>query len=222
MLCCHALKMAQRKATQVKDVLISSTQTNNSYITSNFLMQLTNTNRIFSKITPLRFVRGHADVATHCVAARLLTASLDILWLNDVVGFRKWAWHGRLTSKTPPPMLSTFTARWNMASLADGSDKQVTSNSQIRMERGRGQAQLSGSGGSSAPVQIGYYQIERTIGKGNFAVVKLATHIVTKTKVCFMSSALASFASPKICLLFVSVRLQQCRENAPAVSVLYK
>jgi len=33
------------------------------------------------------------------------------------------------------------------------------------------------------PVKIGYYQMERTIGKGNFAVVKLATHIVTKSKV---------------------------------------
>jgi len=33
------------------------------------------------------------------------------------------------------------------------------------------------------PVRVGYYQMERTIGKGNFAVVKLATHIVTKSKV---------------------------------------
>lgn len=35
----------------------------------------------------------------------------------------------------------------------------------------------------SAPARIGYYEIERTIGKGNFAVVKLATHIVTRAKV---------------------------------------
>ena len=32
-------------------------------------------------------------------------------------------------------------------------------------------------------VRIGYYNIEKTIGKGNFAVVKLATHCITKTKV---------------------------------------
>jgi len=51
------------------------------------------------------------------------------------------------------------------------------------MDRSRDQIQVSAATGSSAPVQIGYYQIERTIGKGNFAVVKLATHIVTKTKV---------------------------------------
>ena len=32
-------------------------------------------------------------------------------------------------------------------------------------------------------VRIGYYNIEKTIGKGNFAVVKLATHCITKGKV---------------------------------------
>ncbi|KAI5699518.1 hypothetical protein M8J76_003468 [Diaphorina citri] len=37
----------------------------------------------------------------------------------------------------------------------------------------------------SAPklVRIGLYELEETLGKGNFAVVKLATHVVTKTKV---------------------------------------
>jgi hypothetical protein len=37
------------------------------------------------------------------------------------------------------------------------------------------------------PVRVGYYQMERTIGKGNFAVVKLAAHIVTKSKVSCVS-----------------------------------
>ncbi|XP_021963869.1 serine/threonine-protein kinase SIK3 isoform X2 [Folsomia candida] len=32
-------------------------------------------------------------------------------------------------------------------------------------------------------VRVGYYEMEKTIGKGNFAVVKLATHIITKSKV---------------------------------------
>lgn len=32
-------------------------------------------------------------------------------------------------------------------------------------------------------VRVGYYELEQTIGKGNFAIVKLATHVVTKTKV---------------------------------------
>lgn len=30
---------------------------------------------------------------------------------------------------------------------------------------------------------IGYYEFEKTIGKGNFAVVKLANHTITNVKV---------------------------------------
>ncbi|CAG0883653.1 unnamed protein product [Darwinula stevensoni] len=33
------------------------------------------------------------------------------------------------------------------------------------------------------PIRVGFYDIERTIGKGNFAVVKLARHRITKTEV---------------------------------------
>lgn len=33
------------------------------------------------------------------------------------------------------------------------------------------------------PLQVGFYEILRTLGKGNFAVVKLARHKVTKTQV---------------------------------------
>ncbi|XP_016370775.1 serine/threonine-protein kinase SIK3 homolog [Sinocyclocheilus rhinocerous] len=33
------------------------------------------------------------------------------------------------------------------------------------------------------PARVGYYEMERTIGKGNFAVVKLATHMITRAKV---------------------------------------
>lgn len=32
-------------------------------------------------------------------------------------------------------------------------------------------------------IRVGFYDIERTIGKGNFAVVKLARHRITKTEV---------------------------------------
>jgi hypothetical protein len=34
----------------------------------------------------------------------------------------------------------------------------------------------------SKPVRVCYYDIEKTIGKGNFAVVKLASHRITRTK----------------------------------------
>ncbi|KAK7882474.1 hypothetical protein WMY93_028648 [Mugilogobius chulae] len=47
-------------------------------------------------------------------------------------------------------------------------------------------SESSGTQSSSAlgrPLQVGFYEIIRTLGKGNFAVVKLAKHKVTKTQV---------------------------------------
>jgi hypothetical protein len=35
----------------------------------------------------------------------------------------------------------------------------------------------------SVPVRVGYYDLGRTIGKGNFAVVKVARNSVTNSKV---------------------------------------
>lgn len=44
-------------------------------------------------------------------------------------------------------------------------------------------ASSSGSGDPGIPVRIGYYDLVKTIGKGNFAVVKLARHSITRSKV---------------------------------------
>lgn len=33
------------------------------------------------------------------------------------------------------------------------------------------------------PLRVGFYDIEKTIGKGNFAVVKLGRHRITKSQV---------------------------------------
>lgn len=41
----------------------------------------------------------------------------------------------------------------------------------------------SGVGQSKKQIRVGFYDIEGTIGKGNFAVVKLARHRITKTEV---------------------------------------
>lgn len=38
---------------------------------------------------------------------------------------------------------------------------------------------------SHQPLRVGFYEVGRTIGKGNFAVVKMATHRITKTEVSF-------------------------------------
>ena len=42
-------------------------------------------------------------------------------------------------------------------------------------------ADIGSSHGS--PLRVGFYEIEATIGRGNFAVVKLARHRITKTEV---------------------------------------
>lgn len=41
----------------------------------------------------------------------------------------------------------------------------------------------TGTGQSKKQIRVGFYDIEGTIGKGNFAVVKLARHRITKTEV---------------------------------------
>ncbi|XP_051536039.1 serine/threonine-protein kinase SIK3 homolog isoform X2 [Myxocyprinus asiaticus] len=47
------------------------------------------------------------------------------------------------------------------------------------------QAAVASAASVSRPplARVGYYEMERTIGKGNFAVVKLATHMITRAKV---------------------------------------
>ena len=40
------------------------------------------------------------------------------------------------------------------------------------------------------PIKVGFYDIEETIGKGNFAVVKLARHRITKSRVRLILSNL--------------------------------
>lgn len=44
-------------------------------------------------------------------------------------------------------------------------------------------APMSRKGTLDKLVRVGYYELEKTIGKGNFAVVKLASNIITKSKV---------------------------------------
>lgn len=71
--------------------------------------------------------------------------------------------------------------------------------------------------GKSFPVEklvrVGYYELEKTIGKGNFAVVKLATHVVTRTKVSCPATSrrrpAAARAAPYI------PRLSPSRSEAP-------
>lgn len=37
-------------------------------------------------------------------------------------------------------------------------------------------------------VKVGFYEVERTVGKGNYAVVKLGRHKITKTEVSSLAN----------------------------------
>uniref|UniRef100_A0A182PFM4 Protein kinase domain-containing protein n=1 Tax=Anopheles epiroticus TaxID=199890 RepID=A0A182PFM4_9DIPT len=45
------------------------------------------------------------------------------------------------------------------------------------------QPHLPGAMSIEKLVRVGYYELEKTIGKGNFAVVKLASNVITNSKV---------------------------------------
>lgn len=65
---------------------------------------------------------------------------------------------------------------WRSVTYAHASQHRVN---KMAEEKSGGKGPTSNGG----LVRVGYYVMERTIGKGNYAVVKLATHIATKTKV---------------------------------------
>lgn len=61
---------------------------------------------------------------------------------------------------------------------------------------------------AKTPIRVGFYDIERTIGKGNFAVVKLARHRITKTEVrekSFITATAIYYLSDKI---LIRIRLE--------------
>ena len=49
---------------------------------------------------------------------------------------------------------------------------------------------------NKVPIRVGFYEIEKTIGKGNFAVVKLAKHRVTKNEVSLKNQKPQKVLSP--------------------------
>lgn len=60
--------------------------------------------------------------------------------------------------------------------------------SEARAELRKGEREINvnmdtGSTQGKKQIRVGFYDIEGTIGKGNFAVVKLARHRITKTEV---------------------------------------
>lgn len=52
----------------------------------------------------------------------------------------------------------------------------------------------AGANSGATPLRVGFYEIDRTIGRGNFAIVKLARHRITRTEV-------RSICKLKVCTL---------------------
>uniref|UniRef100_A0A336N617 CSON007241 protein n=1 Tax=Culicoides sonorensis TaxID=179676 RepID=A0A336N617_CULSO len=65
---------------------------------------------------------------------------------------------------------------------SNGGISNTPSTTNITSSNGTGNGGTAGVPPTGKCVRVGFYDIEKTIGKGNFAVVKLAKHRVTKNE----------------------------------------
>ncbi|KAM4888318.1 serine/threonine-protein kinase SIK1 isoform 1-T2 [Thomomys bottae] len=82
----------------------------------------------------------------------------------------------------------------------------------------------SGAGAGRAPpkpLRVGFYDVERTLGKGNFAVVKLARHRVTKTQVAIKIIDKTRLDSGNLEKIYREVQLMKLL-NHPHIIKLYQ
>ncbi|KAL7983645.1 hypothetical protein Chor_000521 [Crotalus horridus] len=71
------------------------------------------------------------------------------------------------------------------------------------------------------PLRVGFYDIERTLGKGNFAVVKLARHRVTKTQVAIKIIDKTRLDSSNLEKIYREVQIMKLL-NHPHIIKLYQ
>uniref|UniRef100_A0A0A1XES8 non-specific serine/threonine protein kinase n=1 Tax=Zeugodacus cucurbitae TaxID=28588 RepID=A0A0A1XES8_ZEUCU len=71
------------------------------------------------------------------------------------------------------------------------------------------------------PIRVGFYDIERTIGKGNFAVVKLARHRITKNEVAIKIIDKSQLDSVNLQKVYREVEIMK-RLNHPHIIKLYQ
>ncbi|KAL4608659.1 serine/threonine-protein kinase SIK2 isoform X1 [Arapaima gigas] len=72
-----------------------------------------------------------------------------------------------------------------------------------------------------APVRVGFYDIERTLGKGNFAVVKLARHRITKTEVAIKIIDKTQLDSVNLEKIYREVKIMKMLDH-PHIIKLYQ
>lgn len=84
-----------------------------------------------------------------------------------------------------PTSISPASSCLSTASSSTEADRNhaVSAGVNSTSNNGNNAGRHSGGGGKQRLFRVGYYELEKTIGKGNFAVVKLASNIVTKSKV---------------------------------------
>ncbi|KAH0951990.1 hypothetical protein HN011_005435 [Eciton burchellii] len=70
-------------------------------------------------------------------------------------------------------------------------------------------------------IRVGYYELEKTIGKGNFAVVKMATHLVTKSKVAIKIIDKIKLNEENLAKIFREVHIMK-RIRHPHIIRLYE
>nr|XP_039249213.1 serine/threonine-protein kinase SIK3-like isoform X1 [Styela clava] len=74
---------------------------------------------------------------------------------------------------------------------------------------------------SSGLNRVGCYEIERTIGKGNFAVVKLAMHVVTRTKVAIKIVDKTQLDKDNLDKIYREIKIMK-KLNHPNIVKLYQ
>lgn len=127
---------------------------------------------------------NYSDVATHTIT--VADKSLNVLFIERM-GERDMVITNSnvMTSRnlTPPPSAASSSpspihtqSGCNLSNI-DSNGKIGASNSNISL------GNPTTTSKSKVPIRVGFYEIEKTIGKGNFAVVKLARHRVTKNEV---------------------------------------
>ncbi|KAG5682439.1 hypothetical protein PVAND_011791 [Polypedilum vanderplanki] len=90
---------------------------------------------------------------------------------------------GASSSPSPVPNQSASSNGSGNDSLKANGQQSMTSPINTNNITGGNNSSTAAATKSKVPIRVGFYEIEKTIGKGNFAVVKLARHRVTKNEV---------------------------------------
>lgn len=118
-------------------------------------------------VTPIQCANGvHPLVKTRQISNAALLSSTSICSKYNGV---------------PPATIAKIPSVMNANANANGSGETVVA--VAATNAGAVAASNARLSGKKVPIRVGFYDIERTIGKGNFAVVKLAKHRITKNEV---------------------------------------